>query len=117
MVHRHPARRWYPNCWDLVGGHIEAGETPAEAVYRECGEELGVRIDRPVPVPMRFSDPGIDLHAFRVTSWVGEPANRAPEEHDDLRWFTAAEIPTLVIADPSSLSDILAAMHVHENGH
>lgn len=115
MVHRHPSRRWYPNCWDLVGGHIEAGESPARAVHRECLEELGVRIDTPVPVPMRFSDPGIEMYAFRVTSWVGKPANSAPEEHDDLRWFTAAEIPTLVIADPSSLPDIVATLDVRRN--
>jgi len=30
LAHRHPRRRWYPNCWDLIGGHIEAGESPEQ---------------------------------------------------------------------------------------
>ena len=41
LVHRHPLRQWYPDCWDLVGGHVEPGESPREAVIRECFEELG----------------------------------------------------------------------------
>ena len=44
LVHRHPLREWYPDCWDLVGGHVEKGESPGEAVIRECFEELGVHL-------------------------------------------------------------------------
>lgn len=78
MVHRHPERRWYPDCCDLVGGHIEPGETPAQAVIRECAEEIGVRVSDPRPFPMAFADPGIAMSAFLVTEWVGEPVNTAP---------------------------------------
>ncbi len=31
-----------PNCWGLVGGHVEPGESPQEAAYRELAEETGV---------------------------------------------------------------------------
>lgn len=30
----------YPNHWDLIGGHVEEGETPEEALIREVKEEL-----------------------------------------------------------------------------
>lgn len=30
LAHRHPGRRWYPDVWDLVGGHIEPSETPGQ---------------------------------------------------------------------------------------
>ena len=73
MVHRHPMRRAYPDCWDLVGGHIDSGEPPHRAVSRECREELGVYIHDPVPIPMTVSDPALDMHAFLVTRWDGEP--------------------------------------------
>lgn len=30
----------FPNHWDLIGGHVEDGETPEEALIREYKEEL-----------------------------------------------------------------------------
>jgi 8-oxo-dGTP diphosphatase len=32
----------FPNHWDFVGGHLEEGETPEEALVREVKEEIGV---------------------------------------------------------------------------
>jgi 8-oxo-dGTP pyrophosphatase MutT (NUDIX family) len=107
MAHRNPGRRWYPDCWDLVGGHIESGESPDQAVIRECREEIGVHVLDPRPVPMAFTDPGIDMHAFVVEHWRGEPVNAAPEEHDQLRWFGPTELSRLKLADPASLPDIV----------
>lgn len=34
----------FPGYWDLIGGHIEPGETPEEALQREIMEELGIEI-------------------------------------------------------------------------
>ena len=59
---------------------------------------------------MLFSDPTLEMHAFLVTSWEGEPANCAPDEHDDLRWFTPAEIEGLTMADPVAIPSILRAI-------
>ncbi len=110
MAHRHPARRWYPDCWDLVGGHVEPGESPRQAVIRECREELAIEVHGPVPIPMTFDDPTLDMHAFLVTRWDGEPLNVEPEEHDDLRWFRPDELAGLTLADPASLPSILRAV-------
>ena len=110
VVHLHPSRRWYPDCWDLVGGHIESGELPHQAVSRECLEELGVHVHHPLPIPITISDPTLDMHAFLVTRWEGEPVNAAPEEHDDLRWFRPSDLADLNIAHPASLPSILSAV-------
>jgi 8-oxo-dGTP diphosphatase len=32
----------FPDHWDLIGGHIEEGETPEEALVREVREELDI---------------------------------------------------------------------------
>ncbi|RZU12699.1 ADP-ribose pyrophosphatase YjhB (NUDIX family) [Kribbella rubisoli] len=110
LVHRHPSRRWYPDCWDLVGGHVESGELPHDAVKRECLEELGVRVHEPVPISMAVSDPTLDVHAFVVTRWEGVPVNAAPEEHDDLRWFRPGDLADLKLAHPGSLPSLLYAV-------
>ncbi|WP_076261364.1 NUDIX domain-containing protein [Intrasporangium flavum] len=110
LVHRHPSRRWYPDCWDLVGGHVEPGESPDRAVVRECREEIGVLVHDPLPFPMPVEDPTLDVHAFLVTRWDGEPVNVAPEEHDDLRWFRPGELADLDLAHPRALSSILRAV-------
>ena len=45
FVHR---RGWdrslFPGCWDIVGGHVEAGEGMLEALVREVEEETGWRL-------------------------------------------------------------------------
>ena len=110
LGHRHPSRRWYPDCWDLVGGHVESGESPQEAVSRECLEELGVHVHDPVPIPMMVTDHALDMHAFLVTRWAGDPVNAAPDEHDDLRWFQPSDLSHLTMAHPACRSSIVRAV-------
>lgn len=112
LAHRHPMRQAYPDRWGFVGGHVEPGELPHQAASRECLEELGVHIHDPLSIPMTVSDPALDMHAFLVTRWAGEPVNAAAEEHDDLRWFLPKDLADLKMAHPESLSSILSAVQV-----
>lgn len=56
---------------------------------------------------MAFTDPTIEMHAFVVDRWDGEPVNAAPDEHDLIRWFGCSELAELTLADPASLPDIM----------
>lgn len=103
LCHRHPDRRWYPNVWDLPGGHIATGETPADAIRRELFEELGVSVDLPSTEPWRVAAPapGLTLHVWIVDTWHGTIENRAPDEHDEFRWFLPGETAGLELSDGS----------------
>ncbi|WP_329191851.1 NUDIX hydrolase [Streptomyces sp. NBC_01435] len=41
---RSPDRRLFPDTWDIVGGHVEAGESLLDALAREIEEETGRRL-------------------------------------------------------------------------
>ncbi|UED83635.1 NUDIX hydrolase [Streptomyces profundus] len=56
---RSPERRLFPDTWDLVGGHVEPGETLLAALVREVAEETGWRVRRVT----RF---------LGVETWVGD---------------------------------------------
>jgi RimJ/RimL family protein N-acetyltransferase len=43
---RTPWRRVLPGIWDVIGGHLEPGETPEQALARELQEETGWRLRR-----------------------------------------------------------------------
>lgn len=61
---------------------------------------------------MPMPDPTLDVHAFLVTRWDGEPFNAAPEEHDAVRWFRPSDLPDLTMADPTRVASILRAVQI-----
>ena len=42
ILQRGSTANWMPNKWSIVGGVIEEGEVPIEAMIRECEEEIGL---------------------------------------------------------------------------
>ena len=112
LGHRSPTRRWYPDVWDVLGGHVDDDECPEEALVRELDEELGVTVGLDLGEPVaHIVDPqgqggGLDITIWVVTRWQGETVNRAPDEHDELRWFTREELPGLRLAH-ARLPDLL----------
>jgi 8-oxo-dGTP diphosphatase len=60
LQRRAPDRRLFPDCWDIVGGHAEPGETPEQTLRREVHEETGWRVarilDRLPPIGWRGND-------------------------------------------------------------
>ena len=98
LAHRSPDKRAYPDVWELPGGVVEAGESELDALTRELSEELGVRIATDSASHLcrltvgPAEEPAL-LSAWLVRDWQGTPANLAPEEHVDIRWFGLDELP------------------------
>jgi mutator protein MutT len=103
LCHRSPTREWFPDVWDFPGGHVETNEEPTDALRRELLEELSIDIGSVDQEPaLHVSDPatGLDLTIWAVTNWHGSVQNVQSNEHDDLDWFTAQELPDLPLAEP-----------------
>jgi isopentenyldiphosphate isomerase len=83
-----------PGRWDTsVGGHINPGESPEEALKREAGEELGIKIFRFTPVT-RYIWESLTEREF-VYSYEGSSEEIPvvnPDEIDDGRFWTMEEI-------------------------
>lgn len=64
-------RRLFPGAWDIVGGHVEEGETLLEALAREVEEETGWRLTH----VRRF---------LGITTWTGDDDGGLRHEADYL---------------------------------
>ena len=99
-------RGFYPDVWDVLGGHLEPGETSEQALVRELREEIGVTPTLWASLgEFRESLPGgnasIVLHLYAVTSWDGTPRNLSSEEHSEVSWFVVEDACRLTFAHPS----------------
>jgi ADP-ribose pyrophosphatase YjhB (NUDIX family) len=96
--------------WLPVGGHIEPGEDPEQAAYREAAEECGLDIELAGAKPpgefpgtkLLVAPAYLDVHDIsgehRHLGMIyfarsrGAEVRLAAEEHNDIRWFTGDEL-------------------------
>ena len=90
-----PANKARALLWEFVGGKVEPGETPEEALMRECREELDITVapgDIFLTVIHEYPDLTVKLTLFNASIAEGTPKAL---EHNDIRWITVEEIDTL----------------------
>ena len=105
LARRAGDRRFYPDVWDVIGGHCEGDETPAETLVRELEEEIGVKpsafeeiavLEEPRPAEHGEAQ----YHVFIVTAWDGGGPHLLGSEHSELRWLSLANALALPLAHP-----------------
>ncbi len=99
--------------WLQPGGHIDAGETPAQGALREAEEETGLPVRHEdgnglfVHVDVHAGPKGHTHHDLRYVVRAPEvPMNPAEGESPDARWFTWDE--AIEIADVGLVGGLLA---------
>jgi 8-oxo-dGTP diphosphatase len=92
------AARAYPpelaGLWEFPGGKVEPDETEAEALVRECREELGVEITVGERVGGDLVTGGgrFLLRVYFAELRGGEPVAK---EHAELRWLDPSELDSV----------------------
>ena len=92
LICQRPSHKTRGLLWEFVGGKIEPGESPEQALIRECNEELGVTVrvdDIFIDLVHEYPDMTVNLILYNAVIAEGVPQKL---EHNDIRWITVSEI-------------------------
>ena len=91
-----PTKALWPNLYNGIGGHAEAGETIKQAAMRELEEETGIKTENlPLCGMVNINLPGdaADIMLFVYTCTVDSPSVR-PGPEGNLEWYPWDSLPT-----------------------
>jgi 8-oxo-dGTP diphosphatase len=88
----------YPNQWACFGGHMDLGEDPEAALYREVEEEIGYTA-ADATFFREYHDPGVIRYVFTCPLTV-ELSSLVLKEGWDMELFTAETIRTGICQSP-----------------
>ena len=99
LVGQRAADKTQGGLWEFIGGKIESGETPEQALERECREELDLEIEN-----ARIVDSVVHVYpekTIRLTLVSCSPRRGSrPKalEHQQIKWATREEMDELDFA-------------------
>lgn len=111
LLRRGPAATFAAGKWDLPVGKSDPGEAVTDTAVRELHEETGLvvasadlRVAHIVHGRYGVESPnGFLTVVFATERWTGEPENREPHKHAEVRWWDAGALPTEEECVPSML--------------
>lgn len=110
LLQRSKNAKFAQGMWDLPVGKSEPGEPITETAVRELHEETGLRVKAEslkvahiIHGAWGVEAPNGFLTVVFVThEWAGEPENREPRKHAQVRWVDAGMIPKNFVDTTSS---------------
>ncbi|MFE4020042.1 NUDIX domain-containing protein [Streptomyces inhibens] len=110
LLQRSENAKFAQGMWDLPVGKSEPGEPITETAVRELYEETGLTV-KPESLKVAHiihgawgveAPNGFLTVVFAAHEWAGEPENREPRKHDQVRWIDADTIPENFVDTTSS---------------
>ena len=102
IAHRNPVGQMGDR-WEFPGGKVEAGETDAQTVVRECREEFGVEAtvgEKVTTSSFVHNGVQVSLHAYEVFfPHDGIAKKYTLTEHSEYKWVSINDIPSYHFVD------------------
>ena len=105
LLQRGPNAKFGRGMWDLPVGKSEPGEPVTETAVRELHEETGLTV-KPEALEVAHvihSARGVEAPdgfltvVFAAHEWSGEPENREPRKHAQVRWVDTDDLPEALV--------------------
>jgi 8-oxo-dGTP diphosphatase len=84
----------YRNYYEFPGGKVEKNETPETALYRECFEELGIKVTKFNSIGSlvhRYDSLEVKLHIFEIVNYQGDIYAKESQELHYMNAFESKE--------------------------
>lgn len=115
-------RKTYPTGLAFIAGHVEANETPKDALVREVKEESGIMV-KDFKLLLHDTFPnlcknGYSSHewwVYRINKWDGLPDAREPDKHAFVKFMSFDNIKKYLARndfDPAWQKYILPALNI-----
>ncbi|KUL56715.1 DNA mismatch repair protein MutT [Streptomyces violaceusniger] len=110
LLQRSENAKFAQGMWDLPVGKSEPGEPITETAVRELYEETGLTV-KPESLKVAHiihgawgveAPNGFLTVVFAAHEWTGEPENREPRKHSQVRWVDASAIPDAFVDTAAS---------------
>ncbi len=111
LMAQRPEGKAQAGLWEFPGGKIEPGETPEEALARECREELALEIENPSvlrSVLHRYPEKTVRLTLVECSVRPGSVP--VPQEGQSVAWVRPSDLDRLPVcpADKALLPFVFA---------
>lgn len=108
----------YPRCWtSSASGHLDAGETYAEAATRELTEELGLRSPLEYLTTLPAGPETANEFSALFRTVCDDPPEINRDEIDSVEFFDLGELATMVDTNPEHFTPPFRKLFAWYRGH